>query len=59
MKKISILLFIIWFENGLLSQTISVETKIGKSKTNYTFIKKIIVKFHLKLNDQIIQIKTF
>ena len=40
MKKISILLFIIWFENGLLSQTISVETKIGESKTNYTFIKK-------------------
>ena len=28
------------FGNGLLSQTISVETKIGKSKTTYTFIKK-------------------
>lgn len=40
MKLTSIILLSICFVNGLLSQTISVETKIGKSKTNYTFIKK-------------------
>ena len=40
MKLTSIILISIYFVNGLLSQTISVETKIGKSKTNYTFIKK-------------------
>lgn len=31
---------LIFSGNGLLAQTISVEKKIGKSKTNYTFIKK-------------------
>lgn len=40
MKLTSIILISICYVNGLLSQTISVETKIGKSKTNYTFIKK-------------------
>ena len=40
MKLTSIILISIFYVNGLLSQTISVETKIGKSKTNYTFIKK-------------------
>jgi len=40
MKLTSIILISICYVNALLSQTISVETKIGKSKTNYTFIKK-------------------
>ena len=40
MKLTSIILISICYVNALLSQTISVETKIGKSKTTYTFINK-------------------
>jgi hypothetical protein len=40
MKLTSIILISICYLNALLSQTISVETKIGKSKTTYTFINK-------------------
>lgn len=40
MNKLFYLIIILSFRNGLLSQTISIETKIGKSSTNYTFIKK-------------------
>lgn len=40
MYKLFYLIILIGFRNGLLSQTISIETKIGKSNTNYTFIKK-------------------
>ncbi|MBC7693844.1 MAG: hypothetical protein H7141_00205 [Burkholderiales bacterium] len=40
MNKLLLLLFTLCFGNGLLSQTISIETKIGKSATNYTFFKK-------------------
>lgn len=39
-RSIFIYIFIICSGNGLLSQTISIEKKIGKSKTTYTFIKK-------------------
>jgi hypothetical protein len=39
-KSLFIYIFIICSGNGLLSQTISIEKKIGKSKTTYTFIKK-------------------
>jgi hypothetical protein len=40
MKLTSIILISICYLNALLSQTISVESKIGKSKTTYTFINK-------------------
>jgi len=40
MKLTSIILISICYLNALLSQTISVESKIGKSKTTYTFVNK-------------------
>lgn len=40
MTKLIYIIILICFGNGLLAQTISVETKIGKSLTHYTFIKK-------------------
>ena len=40
MNKLFYFIILISFRNGLLSQTISIETKIGKSNTSYTFIKK-------------------
>ncbi len=40
MKKLFFLILVLCNRNGLLSQTISIESKIGKSQTNYTFIKK-------------------
>jgi hypothetical protein len=40
MNKLFYFIILISFRNGLHSQTISIESKIGKSNTNYTFIKK-------------------